>query len=141
MIISFLACVKNGIIWSSCSPDFGTQGVVDRFKQIEPSILITRDHYFYNGKKINILDTPCHRNFAEDTFRTLTAVDSVILVIDVAKGVEEQTEKLVDVCRKRTIPMIVFINKLQRDGTNAFDYMVDVAQNCSIHVPRLTNQN
>ena len=55
-IISFLACAKNGIIWSSCSPDFGTQGVVDRFKQIEPSILITCDHYFYNGKKINILE-------------------------------------------------------------------------------------
>ena len=55
-IISFLACAKNGIIWSSCSPDFGIQGVVDRFKQIEPSILITSDHYFYNGKKINILD-------------------------------------------------------------------------------------
>ncbi len=55
-IISFLACAKNGIIWSSCSPDFGTQGVVDRFKQIEPLILITSDHYFYNGKKINILE-------------------------------------------------------------------------------------
>jgi len=55
-IISFLACAKNGIIWSSCSPDFGTQGVVDRFKQIEPSILITSDHYFYNGKKIDILE-------------------------------------------------------------------------------------
>ena len=54
-IISFLGCAKNGIIWSSCSPDFGTQGVVDRFKQIEPSILITSDHYFYSGKKINIL--------------------------------------------------------------------------------------
>ncbi len=55
-IISFLACAKNGIIWSSCSPDFGIQGVVDRFKQIEPIILITSDHYFYNGKKINILE-------------------------------------------------------------------------------------
>ena len=55
-IISFLACSKNGIIWSSCSPDFGTQGVVDRFKQIEPKILITSDYYFYNGKKINILE-------------------------------------------------------------------------------------
>ena len=55
-IISFLACAKIGAIWSSCSPDFGTQGVVDRFKQIEPKILITSDYYFYNGKKINILD-------------------------------------------------------------------------------------
>jgi acetoacetyl-CoA synthetase len=55
-VISFLACAKNGIIWSSCSPDFGVQGVVDRFKQIEPKLLITSDHYFYNGKKINILE-------------------------------------------------------------------------------------
>ena len=55
-IISFLACAKNGIVWSSCSPDFGTHGVVDRFKQIEPTVLITCDHYFYNGKKINILE-------------------------------------------------------------------------------------
>src|SRR5690606_15637410 len=62
----------------------------------------------YEGIKINILDTPGHKDFAEDTFRTLTAVDSVIVVIDVAKGVEEQTEKLVEVCRMRNIPMIVF---------------------------------
>ena len=55
-IVSFLACAKNGIIWSSCSPDFGVQGVVDRFKQIEPKILITSDHYFYNGKRIDILE-------------------------------------------------------------------------------------
>jgi len=55
-ILSFLACAKNGIIWSSCSPDFGVQGVVDRFKQIEPKVLITSDYYYYNGKKINILD-------------------------------------------------------------------------------------
>ena len=55
-IICFLACAKNGFIWSSCSPDFGIQGVVDRFKQIEPKILITCDYYFYNGKKINILE-------------------------------------------------------------------------------------
>ena len=55
-IISFLACAKIGVIWSSCSPDFGVQGVVDRFKQIEPKLLITSDYYFYNGKKINILE-------------------------------------------------------------------------------------
>ena len=61
----------------------------------------------YNGIKINILDTPGHKDFAEDTFRTLTAVDSVIVVVDVAKGVEEQTEKLVAVCRMRNIPIIV----------------------------------
>ena len=55
-MISFLACAKNGIIWSSCSPDFGVQGVVDRFKQIKPKVLITSNYYFYNGKKINILE-------------------------------------------------------------------------------------
>ena len=55
-IVSFLACAKNGIIWSSCSPDFGVRGVVDRFKQIEPKVLITCDYYFYNGKKIKIID-------------------------------------------------------------------------------------
>ena len=60
----------------------------------------------YGGKKINILDTPGHQDFAEDTFRTLTAVDSAIAVIDVAKGVEKQTEKLVSVCRMRDTPLI-----------------------------------
>ncbi|NCG04786.1 MAG: peptide chain release factor 3, partial [Bacteroidetes bacterium] len=69
-----------------------------------------------------------HKDFAEDTFRTLTAVDSVIVVIDVAKGVEEQTEKLVSVCRMRNIPIIVFINKLDREGKDAFDLLDEVEQ-------------
>ena len=72
-IISFLACAKNGIIWSSCSPDFGTQGVVDRFKQIEPSILITSDHYFYNGKKINILEK------IEDILKEISSIKKTIV--------------------------------------------------------------
>ena len=79
-------------------------------------------------KKINILDTPGHKDFAEDTYRTLTAVDSVIVVIDVAKGVEAQTEKLVEVCRMRNIPIIVFINKLDREGKDAFDLLDEVEQ-------------
>ena len=79
--------------------------------------------FLYKDKKINILDTPGHKDFAEDTYRTLTAVDSVIVVIDVAKGVEEQTEKLVEVCRMRNIPIIVFINKLDREGKDAFDLL------------------
>src|SRR5574344_1962088 len=82
----------------------------------------------YQGLKINILDTPGHKDFAEDTFRTLTAVDSVIVVIDAAKGVESQTEKLVEVCRMHNIPMIVFINKLDREGKDAFDLMDEVEQ-------------
>lgn len=82
----------------------------------------------YKNKKINILDTPGHKDFAEDTFRTLTAVDSVIVVIDVAKGVEEQTEKLVKVCRMRRIPIIVFINKLDREGKDVFDLLDEMEQ-------------
>ena len=72
-IISFLACAKNGIIWSSCSPDFGTQGVIDRFKQIEPKVLITSDYYFYNGKKINILEK------IENILVEITSVKKVIV--------------------------------------------------------------
>lgn len=84
--------------------------------------------FIYKNKKINILDTPGHKDFAEDTYRTLTAVDSVIVVIDVAKGVEAQTEKLVEVCRMRSIPVIVFINKLDREGKDAFDLLDEVEQ-------------
>ena len=77
----------------------------------------------YKGAKINILDTPGHEDFAEDTFRTLTAVDSVIIVIDGAKGVESQTRKLMEVCRMRSTPVIVFINKLDRPSKEPFDLL------------------
>jgi len=90
--------------------------------------------FIYKDKKINILDTPGHKDFAEDTFRTLTAVDSVIVVIDVAKGVEPQTEKLVEVCRMRSIPMLVFINKLDREGKDAFDLLDEVEQKLGLRV-------
>lgn len=88
----------------------------------------------YNGKQINILDTPGHKDFAEDTFRTLTAVDSVIVVIDVAKGVEEQTEKLVKVCKMRKTPIIVFINKLDRDGKDGFELMDEIEEKLGLTV-------
>src|SRR5690606_1101462 len=94
--------------------------------------------FIYKDKKINILDTPGHKDFAEDTFRTLTAVDSVIVVVDVAKGVEEQTEKLVEVCRMRNIPMIVFINKLDREGRDAFDLLDEVEQKLGLSVTPLS---
>ena len=81
--------------------------------------------FYYKDKKINILDTPGHKDFAEDTYRTLTAVDSAIVVIDVAKGVEEQTENLVGVCKTRNTPMIVFVNKLDREGKDGFDLLDD----------------
>ena len=88
----------------------------------------------YKGMKINILDTPGHQDFAEDTYRTLTAVDSVIVVIDVAKGVEAQTEKLVEVCRMRDTPVMVFINKLDREGKDPFELLDEVEQKLKLTV-------
>ncbi|HVZ96832.1 MAG TPA: peptide chain release factor 3 [Chitinophagaceae bacterium] len=89
----------------------------------------------YNNILINLLDTPGHKDFAEDTYRTLTAVDSVVLVIDCVKGVEEQTRKLMEVCRMRDTPVIVFVNKLDRDGKNPFDLMdeIEAELNISLH--------
>ncbi|MFN8280223.1 MAG: peptide chain release factor 3 [Saprospiraceae bacterium] len=92
----------------------------------------------YRDLQINILDTPGHKDFAEDTYRTLTAVDSVIVVIDVAKGVEEQTEKLVEVCRMRHTPIIVFINKLDREGKDAFDLLDEVETRLGLRVTPLS---
>ncbi|MEM6299452.1 MAG: peptide chain release factor 3, partial [Bacteroidota bacterium] len=86
------------------------------------------------GRKINILDTPGHQDFAEDTYRTLTAVDSVIVVIDVAKGVEIQTEKLVGVCQMRKTPVIVFINKLDRFGKDAMELLDEVEEKLGLKV-------
>jgi peptide chain release factor 3 len=114
------------------------KGATSDFMEIERqrgiSVATSVLAFEYKDTKINILDTPGHKDFAEDTFRTLTAVDSVIVVIDVAKGVEEQTEKLVQVCRMRNIPIIVFINKLDREGKDAFDLLDEVEQKLGLNV-------
>jgi len=114
------------------------KGATSDFMEIERqrgiSVATSVLAFIYKDKKINILDTPGHKDFAEDTFRTLTAVDSVIVVIDVAKGVEPQTEKLVEVCRMRNIPMLVFINKLDREGKDAFDLLYEVEQKLGLRV-------
>ena len=118
------------------------KGATSDFMEIERqrgiSVATSVLAFEYKGHKINILDTPGHKDFAEDTYRTLTAVDSVIVVIDVAKGVEEQTEKLVQVCRMRNIPMLVFINKLDREGKDAFDLLDEVEQKLGLRVTPLS---
>ncbi|MBQ2298324.1 MAG: GTP-binding protein, partial [Bacteroidaceae bacterium] len=88
--------------------------------------------------KVNILDTPGHQDFAEDTFRTLTAVDSAIIVIDGAKGVETQTRKLMTVCRMRKTPVIVYINKMDREGKDPFDLLDEVESELQIKVRPLS---
>ncbi|MBT8283969.1 MAG: peptide chain release factor 3 [Flavobacteriaceae bacterium] len=125
--------VKNNKIKKSATSDFME---IERQRGISVATSVLA--FLYRDKKINILDTPGHKDFAEDTFRTLTAVDSVIVVIDVAKGVEEQTEKLVEVCRMRKIPMIVFINKLDREGKDAFDLLDEVEQKLGLTVTPLS---
>jgi len=92
----------------------------------------------YDGYKINILDTPGHQDFAEDTFRTLTAVDSVIIVVDVAKGVEQQTRRLMEVCRMRDTPVIIFVNKLDREGRDPFDILDELESELKISVRPLS---
>jgi len=118
------------------------KGATSDFMEIERqrgiSVATSVLGFEYKNNKINILDTPGHKDFAEDTFRTLTAVDSVIVVIDVAKGVEEQTEKLVKVCRMRKIPMIVFINKLDREGKDAFELLDEIEQKLELKITPLS---
>ena len=92
----------------------------------------------YGDYKINILDTPGHQDFAEDTYRTLTAVDSVIIVVDVAKGVEQQTRKLMEVCRMRNTPVIIFVNKLDREGRDPFDILDELENELKIAVRPLS---
>ena len=125
--------VKNNKIKKAATSDFME---IERQRGISVATSVLA--FLYKDKKINILDTPGHKDFAEDTFRTLTAVDSVIVVIDVAKGVEEQTKKLVEVCRMRNIPMIVFINKLDREGKDAFDLLDELEQELGLTVTPLS---
>lgn len=125
--------VKSNKIKKTATSDF-----MEIEKQRGISVATSVMGFEYNGIKINILDTPGHQDFAEDTYRTLTAVDSVIVVVDVAKGVEAQTEKLVEVCRMRDTPMIIFINKLDREGKDAFDLLDEVEQKLGLNLAPLS---
>jgi peptide chain release factor 3 len=114
------------------------RGATSDFMEIERqrgiSVATSVMGFEYRDLKINILDTPGHQDFAEDTYRTLTAVDSVIVVIDVAKGVEPQTEKLVEVCRMRDTPIIVFINKMDRMGKDGFELLDEIEDKLGLTV-------
>lgn len=92
----------------------------------------------YKGYEINLLDTPGHQDFSEDTYRVLTAVDCAVMIIDNAKGVEPQTEKLMEVCRMRNTPIITFINKLDREGLDPLDIFEDIEDKLQIECVPLT---
>ena len=107
-------------------------------KQRGISVTTSVMEFDYQGYKVNILDTPGHQDFAEDTFRTLTAVDSAIIVVDSAKGVETQTRKLMEVCRMRKTPVIVFVNKMDREGKDPFDLLDELENELQIGVRPLS---
>src|SRR5881628_526791 len=88
----------------------------------------------YADRTFNLLDTPGHEDFSEDTYRTLTAVDSAVMVVDVARGIESQTRKLFEVCRLRDVPIITFINKLDREGRDTFDLLDEIEQGLALDV-------
>ncbi|TVR61005.1 MAG: peptide chain release factor 3 [Spirochaetaceae bacterium] len=125
--------VKSNKIKKTATSDF-----MEIEKQRGISVATAVMTFEYADRLINILDTPGHKDFAEDTYRTLSAVDSVILVIDCVKGVEEQTERLMEVCRMRRTPVIVFVNKLDREGRPPFELMDELENKLSITVKPLT---
>ncbi len=130
--IQTAGAVKSNKIKKSTTSDF-----MEIEKQRGISVATSVMTFFYKDKMINILDTPGHKDFAEDTYRTLTAVDSVILVVDNAKVVEAQTERLMEVCRMRDTPVIIFVNKVDRDGVDPFDILDELESKLKINVQPL----
>lgn len=131
--IQVAGAVKNNKIRKTATSDW-----MDIEKQRGISVTTSVMEFDYKDYKVNILDTPGHQDFAEDTFRTLTAVDSVIIVIDGAKGVEAQTRKLMAVCRMRKTPVIIFINKMDREGQDPFDLLDELEKELQISVRPLS---
>lgn len=131
--IQVAGAVKSNKIKKTATSDW-----MDIEKQRGISVSTSVMEFDYEGYKINILDTPGHQDFAEDTYRTLTAVDSAIIVVDSAKGVEAQTRKLMEVCRMRNTPVIIFINKMDREGRDPFDVLDELEQELQIKVRPLS---
>ncbi|MGV9013582.1 MAG: peptide chain release factor 3 [Flavobacteriales bacterium] len=131
--IQTAGAVKSNKIRKGTTSDFME---IERQRGISVSTSVMT--FDYAGTLMNLLDTPGHRDFAEDTYRTLTAVDSVVLVIDSTKGVEAQTERLMEVCRMRNTPVIVFINKLDLEGRDPFDLLDELEAKLSIKVRPLS---
>ena len=131
--IHIAGAVKSNKIKKTATSDW-----MEIEKQRGISVATSVMGFNYGDYKINILDTPGHQDFAEDTYRTLTAVDSVIIVVDVAKGVEQQTRKLMEVCRMRSTPVIIFVNKLDREGRDPFDILDELEAELKISVRPLS---
>jgi len=131
--IQTAGAVKSNKIKKTATSDF-----MEIEKQRGISVATSVMGFEYKDLNINILDTPGHKDFAEDTYRTLTAVDSVILVVDCVKGVEAQTERLMEVCRMRNTPVMIFVNKMDLEGKDPFDLLDELEEKLSINVRPLS---
>lgn len=131
--IQVAGAVKSNKIRKTATSDW-----MDIEKQRGISVSTSVMEFDYEGYKVNILDTPGHQDFAEDTYRTLTAVGSAIIVVDSAKGVEMQTRKLMEVCRMRNTPVIIFINKMDREGRDPFELLDELEEELQIKVRPLS---
>ena len=131
--IQVAGAVKSNKIKKTATSDW-----MDIEKQRGISVSTSVMEFDYKDYKVNILDTPGHQDFAEDTYRTLTAVDSAIIVVDSAKGVEAQTRKLMEVCRMRNTPVIIFINKMDREGRDPFELLDELEEELKISVRPLS---
>ncbi|BDD05759.1 peptide chain release factor 3 [Aureibacter tunicatorum] len=138
-LLLFGGAIKTaGAVKSNKIKDHAKSDFMEIEKQRGISVATSVMGFEYKDVKINLLDTPGHKDFAEDTYRTLTAVDSVVMVIDCVKGVEEQTQKLMEVCRMRNTPVICFINKLDREGQDPYDLLDEVESKLNIKVRPLS---
>ena len=138
--IQVAGAVKSNKIRKTATSDWMD---IEKQRGISVSTSVMEFDYLPDGEtgepyKVNILDTPGHQDFAEDTYRTLTAVDSAIIVVDSAKGVEAQTRKLMEVYRMRNTPVIIFINKMDREGRDAFDLLDELEEELQIKVRPLS---
>ena len=131
--IQVAGAVKSNKIKKTATSDW-----MEIEKQRGISVTTSVMEFDYDDYKVNILDTPGHQDFAEDTYRTLTAVDSVIIVVDSAKGVEAQTRKLMEVCRMRKTPVIIFMNKMDREGRDPFELLDEIEEELKIKVRPLS---
>ncbi|OJV38054.1 MAG: peptide chain release factor 3 [Bacteroidales bacterium 36-12] len=131
--IHIAGAVKSNKIRKTATSDW-----MEIEKQRGISVATSVMGFEYKNYKINILDTPGHQDFAEDTYRTLTAVDSVIIVVDTAKGVETQTRKLMEVCRMRKTPVMIFVNKMDREGKEPFELLDELEKELGINVRPLS---
>lgn len=127
-----------GTVKGKKSGKFATSDWMEIEKQRGISVTSSVMNFPYKGYQINILDTPGHEDFSEDTYRTLTAVDSVVMVIDGTKGIEAQTLKLFKVCKMRGIPIFTFINKMDREGRESLDLMEEIESTLNIETYPMT---